>query len=98
GGTDNNGNALRMDHHIPLDDAVSNFVASIDRYDYDSLNRLKSVTELSYTKGPSGNDVYQGIFRQSFLYDRWGNRTIDQANTVGAVRNKGNTVVMEENR
>jgi RHS repeat-associated protein len=98
GGTDNNGNLLRMDHQIPLDDAVSNFAASIDRYDYDSLNRLKSVTELSYTKGPSGNDVYQGIFRQAFLYDPWGNRTIDQANTVGAVNKKAYTVDTATNR
>src|SRR5262245_58974587 len=98
GGTDNNGNPLRMDHHIPLDDAVSNFVASIDRYDYDSLNRLKSVTELSYTKGPSGNDIYQGVFRQAFLYDPWGNRTIDQANTIGGVNNKAYTVDAATNR
>src|SRR5262245_7627317 len=98
GGTNNNGNVLRMDHHIPLDDAVNNFVASIDRYDYDCLNRLKSVTELSYTKGPSGNDIYQGIFRQAFLYDPWGNRTIDQANTVGAVNKKAYTVDTATNR
>jgi RHS repeat-associated protein len=98
GGTNNNGNLLRMDHHIPLDDAVSNFVASIDRYDYDPLNRLKSVTELSYTKGPSGADMYQGVFRQAFLYDRWGNRTIDQANTVGAVNKKAYAVDMTTNR
>jgi len=98
GGTNNNGNVLRMDHHIPLDDAVSNFVASIDRYDYDSLNRLKSVTELSYTKGPSGDDVYQGKFRQALLYDRWGNRTIDQINTTGAVNKKAYTADAATNR
>src|SRR5262249_46378118 len=66
--------------------------------DYDPLNRLKSVTELSYTKGPSGADIYQGVFRQAFLYDRWGNRTIDQANTVGAVNKKAYTVDTATNR
>ena len=98
GGTNNNGNLLRMDHHIPADDAVSSFVASIDKYDYDPLNRLKSVTELSYTKGTSGEDIYQGVFRQAFLYDRWGNRTIDQAKTTGGVNNKAYTVSAESNR
>jgi RHS repeat-associated protein len=98
GGTDNNGNLLRMDHYIPVDDAVSNFAASIDRYDYDALNRLKSATELSYTKGSSGEDIYQGIFRQSFLYDQWGNRTIDQVNTVGGVNKKAYTVDAATNR
>jgi RHS repeat-associated protein len=98
GGTGNNGNVLRMDHHVPVDDAVSNFVASIDRYDYDPLNRLKSVTELSYTKGASGEDIYQGVFRQEFLYDRWGNRTIDQANTTGGVNEKAYTVDAATNR
>jgi len=92
GGTNNNGNLLRMDHYIPLDDATSNFVASIDRYDYDPLNRVKSATELTYTQGPSGEDIYQGVFRQAFLYDRWGNRTIDQANTTGGVNSKAFTV------
>jgi RHS repeat-associated protein len=98
GGTDNNGNPLRMDHHIPLNDAVSNFVASIDRYEYDPLNRVKSVTELSYTKGPSGEDIYQGVFRQVFLYDQWGNRTIDQINTTGGVNEKAYTVDTATNR
>ena len=56
-----------MDHHVPLDEAVSNFVASIDRYDYDSLNRLKSVTELSYTKGPSGNDYTREFSGRRFF-------------------------------
>jgi RHS repeat-associated protein len=97
-GTNNNGNPLRMDHHIPLDDAVSNFVASIDKYDYDPLNRLKSATELSYTKGPSGEDIYQGGFRQAFIYDRWGNRTIDQALTTGGVNEKAYTVDTATNR
>jgi RHS repeat-associated protein len=96
GGTDNNGNPLRIDHHIPTDDAVSNFVASIDRYNYDSLNRLKSVTEI--TKGPAGENDYHGVFRQTFIYDRWGNRTIDQANTTGGANSKAYIVDTSTNR
>src|SRR5438876_7629360 len=39
-------------------------------YDYDSLNRLQ--------------DVHDGtVWRQQYSYDRYGNRTVDQANTWG---------------
>jgi hypothetical protein len=38
-------------------------------YDYDSLNRLHSVTE--------------GGWHQDYDYDRWGNRTINQSTTNG---------------
>jgi RHS repeat-associated protein len=96
GGTNNNGNLLRMDHHIPLNDAVSNFVASIDRYDYDPLNRLKSVTEIA--KGSAGENDYRGVFRQAFLYDCWGNRTIDQANTTGGTNSKAYIIDASTNR
>src|SRR5205085_2612595 len=48
-----------------------------DSYSYDSLNRLGSVSEVHGGNGwQSGQD-----FIQSYAYDRYGNRTIDQAHT-----------------
>ena len=44
-----------------------------NKYSYDSLNRLKQVHE------DTGVTSYN--WQQAYNYDRWGNRTIDQANT-----------------
>jgi RHS repeat-associated protein len=83
GGINNNGNVLRVDHWVPRDDAVSNFVRHFDRYSYDALNRIKSVAEGSHSKAASGEEVYQNVFQQAYVYDRWGNRTIDQGVATG---------------
>jgi RHS repeat-associated protein len=83
GGTNNNGNVLRVDHWVPGDDAVSSFARHFDRYSYDALNRIKSVAEGSHSKAASGEEVYQDVFQQGYVYDRWGNRTIDQGVATG---------------
>jgi RHS repeat-associated protein len=68
----NNGNLKTQAIFVPNDDAAgyedraSTFVQS---FDYDALNRLRSVQE--------------GSWRQWFDYDRYGNRTINQTNTYG---------------
>ncbi|HWQ31399.1 MAG TPA: RHS repeat-associated core domain-containing protein [Blastocatellia bacterium] len=75
---DNNGNVYRMDHFVPTAvDAshnITNWVLGADTYEYDELNRITRVTEWyqNYTATS---------FKQSFRYDRYGNRTIDLANT-----------------
>jgi RHS repeat-associated protein len=75
---DNNGNVYYMEHFVPtaLDGSknITNWVLGTDSYLYDELNRIKRVTE-SYT-----NYVATSI-KQSYLYDRYGNRRIDLANT-----------------
>src|SRR5258707_13371972 len=43
-------------------------------YDYDSLNRLQRVYE---------GDPQTPDWHQSYVYDRWGNRTINQSTTTG---------------
>ena len=68
----NNGNLKTQAIFVPNDDAAgyedraSTFVQG---FDYDALNRLRSVQE--------------GSWRQWFDYDRYGNRTINQNNTYG---------------
>ena len=67
-GTDNNGNLTRSENWIPGSDYFQ------DRYTYDELNRLKSVTE--FQNGSSTS------FAQTYKYDMWGNRTIDLQNNA----------------
>jgi RHS repeat-associated protein len=66
--TTNNGSLLRQENYIP---GSSYFQ---DNFNYDSLNRLQSISE---KLNGTGTDS----FKQAFSYDRWGNRTIDQSNT-----------------
>jgi RHS repeat-associated protein len=70
--TDDNGNLKKQDVYIP---GVSTPFTQF--YTYDSLNRLQSVAE-DNLNGPAS-------WKQSYVYDRPGNRTIDQnsANTYG---------------
>ena len=60
-GTDNNGNVL-------MSQTIINSVFFEDRYAYDALNRLTSVSEFLNGSTSSGSQQYN--------YDRWGNRNI----------------------
>jgi RHS repeat-associated protein len=71
-GPENNGNLLRQESYIP----GSSFFQ--DTFAYDSLNRLTSISE---KLNGTGSDS----FKQAYIYDRWGNRTIDQVNTTANV-------------
>ena len=73
-GRDNNGNVLRSHHYVPNDDAISGYQVTYEDYEYDALNRLTSVAE--------GNVTGSVQFTQAYTYDRFGNRTIDQAGTT----------------
>jgi RHS repeat-associated protein len=81
-GTDNNGSLLRQSVFIPDNEQISSYKYFQQNFDYDTLNRLKSATELASGTTPS--------FAQYYSYDRWGNRTIDQTNTWGAGISKPN--------
>jgi RHS repeat-associated protein len=87
--SDNNGNLKRQDVYIPNSDQVSSYTTWADAYSYDSLNRLVGVHE--YT----GNSTYD--WQQDFTYDRWGNRTINQASSWGAGVSKPNFSVDQVN-
>jgi RHS repeat-associated protein len=70
----NNGNLLQQEHWIQ--DANGNVVAiNTEKFSYDSLNRLERVYD---------GDYNTPAWRQRYNYDRYGNRTIDQASTFGS--------------
>ncbi|HYG10487.1 MAG TPA: hypothetical protein VD835_11105, partial [Pyrinomonadaceae bacterium] len=77
-GADNNGNVRRAQVWVPGDDAVSAYALSDEYFDYDALNRLKSVNEYKEATGVARTHA----FVQTYDYDRWGNRTINQAGTT----------------
>ncbi|MFN0139117.1 MAG: RHS repeat domain-containing protein, partial [Pyrinomonadaceae bacterium] len=67
GNADNNGNVLSQTITVPTVGANQGFIAT-QTYTYDSLNRIKDVVELIGTTE---------TWRETFLYDRYGNRTFD---------------------
>lgn len=71
----NNGNLTKAESYVPNADGSYNLAQ--DRYEYDSLNRLQSVSEYQWGT--------QSIFTQAYTYDRWGNRQIDQTTSFGGV-------------
>ncbi len=70
GGNDNNGNVKSQTITTPTVGNLAGFVAT-QNYAYDSLNRLKSAVETI----PN-----QTGWKQTFKFDRYGNRTFDTTN------------------
>ena len=70
-GSDNNGNVL-------MSQTIINSFFTEDRYSYDRLNRLESVTEFQNGTTPAGTQAYD--------YDRWGNRTLKSSSTLGVYK------------
>ncbi|MGH9872553.1 MAG: RHS repeat-associated core domain-containing protein [Pyrinomonadaceae bacterium] len=78
--TDNNGNLKKQEVYIPNTDVpntqpITSYTTWWQQYNYDALNRLDWVREIS----SAGAEIW----KQDFAYDRYGNRTIDQTNTWG---------------
>jgi RHS repeat-associated protein len=99
-GTDNNGNVRFAETWIPPENATLDQPDTLieDSYNYDALNRLSSVAE-QRTSVATGWGNWQQQFRQQYGYDRWGNRTIDAAQTWGTgCNNKQFTVDTATNR
>jgi RHS repeat-associated protein len=71
-GPDNNGNVLFANTYIPTDDPNVWFI-NRQRYDYDTLNRLKSVKEYFVSNSQAESQQYV----QTYDFDRWGNRTVN---------------------
>jgi RHS repeat-associated protein len=73
GTTDNNGNVQQQTISVP--DTSGNYVAQVTQYyDYDQLNRLKSAEEKT-------TSTQAQSWKQTFIYDRYGNRSFDTNNT-----------------
>lgn len=81
-GPNDNGNLLRSHHYVPNSEQAdlnnpSTYKVFYQDYEYDALNRVTKVTEL--------NNLTSGAqYGQKFDYDRFGNRTINQGQTLGA--------------
>ncbi|HWS99690.1 MAG TPA: RHS repeat-associated core domain-containing protein [Pyrinomonadaceae bacterium] len=88
-GTDNNGNLHLQQHWVPEGDATTDITSSSfmqQNYDYDQLNRIKSVTEY-----PDGNTAAP-TGKQVFNYDQFGNRSIDPASWGAGINEQQFTV------
>jgi|GEM_PF-1516109 len=72
GTTDNNGNVKSQTITVPTVGINTGFTA-IQTYTYDSLNRIKDAKEMIGTTQ---------TWKQTFTYDRYGNRRFDVANTT----------------
>jgi RHS repeat-associated protein len=93
GTTSNNGNVLSQTITVPAVGANTGFTA-VQTYTYDSLNRLKSAVENLTPQGGSSVETW----KQTFTYDRYGNRNFDEANTTTLPKEcteSGNPVVCQ---
>jgi hypothetical protein len=86
GTTTNNGNVLTHTITVPTIGAATGFTAT-QSYTYDELNRLEVAQEASGAN-----------WKQTFLYDRYGNRNFDAANTTPAHLGSNLTVNAANNR
>lgn len=73
GGTLNNGNVYRVDHFVPLNDAVSAWFMPVDFYGFDELNRITGIWEQTYDSTGYAN---YNTLNQTYSYDRYGNRAV----------------------
>jgi RHS repeat-associated protein len=72
GQADNNGNVKTQTITAPSTPGQSNGFTATQTYNYDSLNRLKDASEVIGTQ----------TWKQTYKYDRFGNREFDAANTT----------------
>ncbi len=79
GSTANNGNVQSQTITVPTVGANTGFTAT-QTYTYDSLNRLKDAKEMIGTTE---------TWKQTFTFDRYGNRNFDEANTTTLPKNCG---------
>lgn len=90
GTTGNNGNLLKQTVYVPDSDANTSPTSWYQQYDYDSLNRLGRVREF--------NSSDTQLWKQTFAYDRYGNRTIDLSNTTDGIPKPNFSVSTSTNR
>lgn len=75
---DNNGNVKTQIITVPNSAGQTNGFTATQTYNYDGLNRLKDATE-TINSGQT--------WKQTYKYDRFGNRTFDEANTSTLPKN-----------
>jgi YD repeat-containing protein len=81
----------KADIYIPNDDSINIYTLWTDYYSYDALNRLTAMYEQNGGSNPFG---------QGYVYDRYGNRQINQNSSVtyGGVNNQTSTISTSTNR
>jgi RHS repeat-associated protein len=72
GTSDNNGNVKTQITTVPSTAGQNNGFTATQTYNYDSLNRLKDASET----------IGSQTWKQTYKYDRFGNREFDAANTT----------------
>jgi RHS repeat-associated protein len=77
----NNGNVKSQTITTPTFGVNQGFTAT-QIYTYDSLNRIKQATDTVTNQSNQG-------WQQTFVYDRYGNRTFDETNTTTLSKNCG---------
>jgi RHS repeat-associated protein len=98
-GPDNNGNVVSVENWIPPDNATLDQADTLieDKYTYDALNRLSSVSE--QMMGTANGWTWAQQFAQGYSYDRYGNRQIDAGATWGSgINNKQFSIDTATNR
>jgi hypothetical protein len=96
--TDNNGNLKKQHVDVPDNEQVSSYVAYTSWFSYDALNRLQAVNGERWASGPN---VVSDYWRQTNIYDRYGNRRIDPNGTATygtGINNQDFTVNTANNR
>jgi RHS repeat-associated protein len=93
-GPDNNGNVRFANTYSPEDEQDMHWAIHRQSYEYDPLNRLKSVTEyyVNYAQAESQTGV------QTYNYDRWGNRTIVAPTSGAGINNTPFEIEAARNR
>src|SRR5260221_6685370 len=93
-GPDNNGNVIFAENWVPPPNAAPDQAQFLfqDGYTYDSQNRISAVNESSLDIAGGGSWTAQ--LAQSYIYDRYGNRTnnTNSTTTYGGVNNKAVSV------
>lgn len=91
GTTQNNGNIQSQTITVPAAGVISGFTA-VQNYTYDNLNRLKSADEKpsGWTSTNCSSDPTK-CWKQTFTYDRYGNRNFDENNTTTLTKGCGSS-------
>ena len=89
---DNNGNLMKQEIDVPGSGGFA-----VQWFSYDALNRLQSANETWHN---DSNNADTNVWKQTYIYDRYGNRTVDQnsANTYGGIPKPYFTVDTNTNR
>ena len=84
-----------MDHFVPTNEAASAYAMSLDYYQYDELNRSTGIWENKQAHNQS--EITTGLTQQ-YVYDRFGNRRVNNGVSTFPVYNSPFTVTTANNR